>query len=97
MAKLIITVEEKTESIEDNRMLYAFGVTQDTDLEGSKQSLLPEMAPLLTELVMRAIAAIQRGNGGHLHKAGTCDRSIPLESHMAEMKTELTQPFPSEL
>jgi len=97
MAKLIITIEEKTEHIADNRTLYGFGVTQDIDLNDSELSLLPSMAPMLTELVLRAIAAIQEFNGGQLHKVGMSERSTPLESHMAEMKIELSQPFPSEL
>jgi hypothetical protein len=97
MAKLIITVEEKTEAIEDNRTLYGFGITQDVQAEDSELSLLPSMAPMLTELVMRAIALIQQHNGGCLHKQGTCDRSVSLESHIAELKADLAQPFPSEL
>jgi hypothetical protein len=97
MAKLIITIEEKTESIEDNRTLYGFGVTQDVEAEDPELSMLPVMAPLLTEIVMRAIALIQQANGGCLHKAGTCDRSVSLDSHVAELKAELAQPFPSEL
>jgi len=97
MAKLIITIEEKTESIEDNRTLYGFGVTQDVEAEDSKLSLLPSMAPLLTELIMQAIGLIQQANGGCLHKVGTCDRSVSLDSHVAEMKAKLAQPFPSEL
>jgi hypothetical protein len=97
MAKLTITIEEKTESIENNRTLYGFGVTEDIDLEGSELSLLPSMGPMLTDLVMSAIALIQATSGGHLHKVGTCDRSIPLDSHMAKLKTDLAKPFPSEL
>lgn len=97
MAKLIITIEEKQDKLEDNHTLYGFGVTHDIDWENSKSSLLPSMGPILTELVMRAIAEMQKMNGGHLHRADTSDRSIPLESHMAELKAELAQPFPSEL
>lgn len=97
MAKLIITIEEKVEPAEDNRTLCGFGVTQDIDIEDLELSLLPSMAPLLTDLVMSAIALIQKGSGAHLHKVGTSDRSTPLESHMAEMKAELAQPFPTEL
>lgn len=97
MAKMIITIEEKREKIEDNRTLFGFGVTHDIDWEQSESSLLPSMGPFLTELVMRAIAELQKLNGGCLHKADTSDRSIPLESHMAELKAELDQPFPTEL
>jgi hypothetical protein len=97
MAKLIITIEEKVDRLENNRTLFGFGVTHEMNWEDSETSLLPSMGPILTEFVMRAIAAIQQRNGGCLHKAATCDKSIPLESHMADLKTELNQPFPSEL
>lgn len=97
MAKMIITVEEKQEKIEGDRTLFGFGVTHDIDWEQSESSLLPSMGPILTELVMRAIGAIQEQSGGCLHKSGACDRSTPLESHMAELKAELAEPFPSEL
>src|SRR5262245_22237843 len=97
MAKLIITVEEKTERVEGGKTLYGFLVAEDIDLEDSELSLLPSMAPTLTDLVMSAIVAIQQSTGGHLHKVGTSERSVPLESHMAEMKAELNQPFPFEL
>lgn len=99
MAKLIITIEEKSEPLGEERTLYGFGVTQDVNLEGSEHSMLPSMGPILTALVMHAIAIIQQGNGGHLHKADTSDRSISLESHIADFKTEIEQPisFPSEL
>lgn len=97
MAKLIITIEETSTLIEGDRTLYGFGVTQDTDLESSQHSLLPAMAPLLTEIVMRAIAIIQQDAGGRLHKVGVSDRSITLNSHMADLQAELNQPFPTEL
>jgi TPP-dependent indolepyruvate ferredoxin oxidoreductase alpha subunit len=97
MAKLIITIEEKAQSIENNQTMVAFGVTQDMVWEGAEKSLLPSMGPILTELVLKAISLIQQYSGGTLHKADVCDRSIPLESHMAELKAELSQPFSSEL
>jgi hypothetical protein len=97
MAKLIITVEEKQEKIEGDRTLYGFGVTHDMDWEQSESSLLPSMGAILAELVVRAITEMQKLSGGCLHKSGTSDRSIPLESHMVEMKAELDQPFPSEI
>lgn len=97
MPKLIITVEEKQERIEGGKTLFGFAVTHDMDFENSESSLLPSMGSTLTLLVMKAIAAIQQHNGGRLHRADTSDRSIPLESHMAEMKAELAQLFPSEL
>jgi TPP-dependent indolepyruvate ferredoxin oxidoreductase alpha subunit len=97
MAKLIITIEEKAQPIENDKTMVAFGVTQDMVWEGETKSLLPSMGPFLTELVLKAISLFQQQTGGTLHKAATCDRSIPLESHMAELKADLAQPFPSEL
>lgn len=97
MAKLIITIEEKAEQIEGDKTLVGFGVTQDMDFENSDKSLLPAMGPILTGLVIRAIEAIQKCEGATLHKAATSDRSIPLDSHMADMKAELDQSFPTEI
>lgn len=97
MAKLIITIEEKAWPIENNKTMVAFGITQDMVWEDADKSLLPSMGPILTELVLKVISLIQQHTGGTLHKADICDRSIPLESQMAELKANLAQPFPSEL
>lgn len=97
MPKLIITIEEKAQPIEGNQTLVGFGVTQDMVWEGAEESLLPSMGPALTSLVMNAISLMQQKSGATLHKSATCDRSIPLESHMADLEAEIDRPFPSEI
>lgn len=98
MAKLIITIEEKSETAEDGKTLVGFATERELQGEDKEKSALAQMLPALDLAVSMIIRSFFSAHGvdcAHEEHSDT-----PLESLASVMSREIAnhqQPFPSEL
>jgi hypothetical protein len=97
MAKLTITIREKTEKISDDQNLTGYETQMEFEPEGQDESPLSVLGPMIYEAISKLMSLYHQGNPAadiQLSK----DQNFCLETAMAaEVAKFQENPFPSEL